>query len=206
MHTMTAPRTLGATLPAVWWRSAALVLGGALLTAVAAQISIPLSFTPVPLTGQTFAVLLVGTALGARLGILSQLLYLALGLVFPFYSGGASGWDVLTGATLGYFVGFVVAAGFVGFLAERGQDRKFATSVTAMLAGSAIIYVFGVTWLAFHLDIPFYSGDGQDAFTFGLAPFIVGDIIKLLLAAGITPLAWRAVDRFRNDDTTDTPT
>ncbi len=191
MTTTTPPMTLADTLPAVRWRDAALVLGGALLTAAAAQISIPLGFTPVPVTGQTLAVLLVGATLGVRRAVASQVLYWVLGAVgFPFYSAGEGGWEAATGSTFGYFVGFVLAAALVGHLAERGQDRSFVTSATAMLAGTVVIYLCGVSWLAYSLGVPFYSGSGEDAFTYGLAPFIVGDLIELAVAAALTPMAW----------------
>jgi biotin transport system substrate-specific component len=201
MTTVPAPITLADALPAVRLRSAVLVVGAALLTAAAAQISIPLGFTPVPITGQTFAVLLTAAALGSRLGVASQGLYWLLGAVgLPFYAEGAGGWTAATGATMGYFVGFVLAAAFVGHLAERGQDRNVSTSIPAMLAGTAIIYAAGVSWLAHSLDVPFYAGDGADAFTYGLAPFIPGDIVKLVLAAVITPAAWRALQRAQDRD------
>lgn len=191
MQITVAPRTLSDFLPALRFRSAALVVGGALLTAGSAQISIPLGFTPVPITGQTFAVLLVSAALGWRLAVSSQALYWLLGAAgLPFYADAKGGWSVATGSTFGYFVGFVLAAAFVGHLAERGQDRTFATSFTVMSAGTIIIYACGVTWLARHLGVPLYSGDGKDAFTYGLTPFIVGDIVKIVLAAVLTPGAW----------------
>jgi biotin transport system substrate-specific component len=196
MTTAAAPITLADTLPQVRYRDAALVLGGALLTAGMAQISVPLGFTPVPVTGQTLAVLLVGATLGAKRAVLSQGLYWLLGMIgLPFYAGGESGWEAATGATFGYFVGFVLAAALVGRLAEQGQDRSFLTSFTAMLAGSVIIYASGVAWLSIHLDVPFYSGDGKDAFTYGLAPFIAGDVLKLVIAAALTPAVWALLRR-----------
>ena len=125
------------------------VVGFALFTALAAQISIPLGFTPVPITGQTFAVLLAGGVLGANRGALSMGLYVALGAIgLPFYADGDGGWSVATGATAGYLVGFIVAAFVVGKMAEHGQDRKLSTSLPAFVAGSLIIYGFGATWLA----------------------------------------------------------
>jgi biotin transport system substrate-specific component len=196
MTTVTPPVTLADTIPAVRWRDAALVGGGVLLTAAAAQVSIPLGFTPVPVTGQTLAVLLIGATLGAKRAVLSQALYWMLGAAgLPFYSGGDGGWEAATGATFGYFVGFVLAAALVGKLAERGQDRSLLTSFTAMLAGTAVIYACGVSWLAYSLGVPFYTGDGSDAFTMGLAPFIVGDLIKLVLAAALTPAVWALLRR-----------
>lgn len=196
MTTVTPPLTLADTLPAVRWRDAALVAGGVLLTAGAAQISIPLGFTPVPVTGQTLAVLLIGATLGAKRAVLSQALYWMLGAAgLPFFAAGDGGWAAATGSTFGYFVGFVLAAALVGRLAERGQDRSLLTSFTAMLAGTAIIYVTGVSWLAWHLSVPFYDGNGTDAFTYGLAPFIVGDMIKLVVAASLTPAVWALLRR-----------
>lgn len=196
MQTLSRPATLADAVPAVRFRSASLVVGGALLTAAAAQVSIPLGFTPVPVTGQTFAVLLVSAALGWRLAVSSQALYWVMGAVgMPFYSGATGGWRVATGSTFGYFVGFACAAALVGHLAERGQDRSFVTSFTAMSAGTVVIYACGVTWLAHHLGVPLYSGDGKDAFTYGLAPFIIGDLVKMLCAAALTPTAWWALSR-----------
>lgn len=176
-------------------RAVALVVGFALLTAVLAQIEIKLSFTPVPITGQTLGVLLAGGALGSRLGAASQLVYWMLGLVgLPLYAGGAGGWTNGTGATMGYLVGFVVAAGAIGYLAERRQDRNVAGSWSAMALGSIIIYVFGAGWLAHELNIPIATGD-TNALSLGVTPFLVGDLIKLLLAGALLPAAWAAVDR-----------
>ena len=128
MDAVVAPQTLADLLPRVRVRTPALVIGFALLTAVAAQITIPLPWTPVPVTGQTFAVLVAGAALGWRRGAASQLLYVAMGAVgLPFYADGASGWDGLSGATGGYLVGFVIAAALVGALAERRHDRSVRT-------------------------------------------------------------------------------
>ena len=136
-------------------RDVVAVVGFALLTAVAAQISIPLGFTPVPLTGQTFAVLLAGGVLGSRRGGLSMLLYVALGAIgLPFYADGAGGWTAATGATAGYLVGFIVAAVVVGLMAEHGQDRKLSTSIPAFIAGTMIIYTVGAGWLAYDLGLP----------------------------------------------------
>jgi biotin transport system substrate-specific component len=190
MHPV-SPITLSDLVSLDRLRTPVLVLGGALLTAAAAQVSIPLGFTPVPITGQTFAVLLVSAALGWRMAVSSQALYWLMGAVgLPFYADAKSGWSVATGSTFGYFVGFVAAAALVGYLAERGQDRTFATSFTAMSAGTVIIYAFGVGWLAHSLNVPLYSADGKNAFTYGLAPFIVGDLLKMVLAAALTPSAW----------------
>ncbi len=169
--------------------TAALVVGFALLTAACAQIRIPLGFTPVPITGQTFAVLLTGAVLGSRAGAASQFLYVALGAVgLPFYAGGTGGWETATGATAGYLVGFIVAAYAVGYLAENRQDRRFATSIGAFLTGNLIIYVLGVAWLMSQ-----FSWDLATGVEKGMAPFIIGDTIKILLAAGVMPTAWKLV-------------
>ena len=185
----TTPLTLADVLPRTRLRTLALVIGFALLTALAAQVSIPLSWTPVPLTGTTFAVLLAGATLGWRAGGASQLLYVALGAIgLPFYQGGESGWAYATGATGGYLVGFVLAAALVGLLAERHQDRSLLTSVPAMLAGTAVIYLFGVTWLGHVLD-----AGATTALEKGLLPFVIGDSLKLLAAGTLLPLAWRLV-------------
>jgi biotin transport system substrate-specific component len=176
-------------------RDVLLVVGFALLTAAAAQIEIQLGFTPVPLTGQTFAVLLSGAVLGMRRGALSQLVYWMAGLTgLPFYSGGAGGWKSGTGATLGYLVGFIVAAGAIGYLAEKKQDRNFATSLPAMLLGSTLIYTCGAAWLTTYLNIGFATGE-TNAIALGVAPFLVGDVIKALLAAACTTGVWAAINK-----------
>jgi biotin transport system substrate-specific component len=169
--------------------TAVLVIGFSLLTAAAAQIRIPLGFTPVPLTGQTFAVLLAGAVLGLRAGAASQALYVAIGLAgFPVFQGGEGGWEYATGATAGYLAGFVAAAALVGYLAERGQDRAVATAVPAMLAGNVVIYLFGVTWLMRSLGT-----DLAGALTAGFAPFVVGDLLKIVAAGLLLPAMWRVV-------------
>ena len=185
--TFVAPATLADLLPASKVRTALLVLAGALLTAVAAQISFTVPWTPVPITGQTFAVLLVGAGLGSRRGAASQALYVVLGAAgLPFYADGEGGWTAATGATAGYLVGFVAAAYVVGLLAERRQDRSFVTSVPAMLTGSAVVYLFGTTWLAHHLGV-----SGAEAVELGLTPFVIGDALKLLAAGALLPAAWK---------------
>ncbi|CAN5126117.1 biotin transporter BioY [soil metagenome] len=184
---LAARATLADLLPRSRVRTVALVVGFALLTALAAQITIPLPWTPVPLTGTTFAVLLAGATLGWRAGAASQLLYVVLGAAgLPFYQGGESGWTYATGVTGGYLLGFVVAAAAVGYLAERGQDRSVATSIPAMLAGTAVVYLFGVVWLAHVLGV-----DAVTALTQGMLPFVIGDSLKLVAAGALLPLAWR---------------
>lgn len=185
------PLVLADLLPRSRVRTIALVVGFALLTAAAAQITFLLPWTPVPVSGQTFAVLLAGATLGWQAGSASQLLYLFLGAVgLPFYAGGTSGWAVLSGTTAGYLVGFVVAAALVGRLAERRQDRTLLTSIPAMLAGTAVIYLLGVTWLAYVLDL-----DAATAVEKGLAPFVIGDAVKLVAAGALLPAAWHVARR-----------
>ncbi len=187
MQTVIPSRVIaGATLPRHRVATVVLVAAFALLTAVAAQIRIPLPFTPVPITGQTFAVLLSGAALGSRAGAASQGLYVLLGLAFPVYAGGARGWEYATGATGGFLVGFIVAAWLVGALAERRQDRAVATAIPAFLTGSITIYCLGVPWLAHVLGISWV-----EAIELGFAPFVVGDLAKALLAGMALPAAWR---------------
>ncbi len=204
----TTPRTLSDLIPVPAERTmriartVALVVGFAVLTAVLAQVRFRLSFTPVPITGQTLGVLLAGTTLGWQRGLASQLLYWVAGVFMPFawYADDktgtsiAKGWEVATGSTAGYLFGFVVAAAAVGYLAERRQDRDFATSIPAMLAGTAIIYVCGVVWLAHSLGIPVANGDAN-AIGYGLTPFLIGDALKLLIAGSLTPLAWKLSSR-----------
>jgi biotin transport system substrate-specific component len=172
---------------------ALLVLGGAGFVALCALISIPLSFTPVPITGSTFGVLLVGASMGSVLGAASLSLYVFAGLFLPIYAEHKQGWDVFSGPTGGYLVGFIVAALVIGWLAERPHwDRRFASAVTAMLTGSVIIYLFGLVWLqhTIHTDL-------EGTLEAGLYPFIVGDLLKLYLAGLLLPAAWLGVERFR---------
>jgi biotin transport system substrate-specific component len=170
---------------------AAVVVTGALLIAGAAQITIPLPFTPVPVSGQTFAVLLVGAALGAARGGAAGSLYLLLGLAgMPVYADGSSGLHVVTGASGGYLVAFPLAAALVGRLAERGWDRSFSSAVGAMLTGNVLIYLIGLPWLAVTL------GSGLDkTLQLGLYPFVPGDLLKVYLAAAALPAAWKLVSR-----------
>jgi len=170
-----------------------LVVAGAGLVAVAAQIEIMLGFTPVPISGQTFAVLLVGAAYGPLLGAASLLLYFIVGLMgAPVYSGGDGGWEIVKGATGGYLIGFIVAALLTGWLAQRQWDRRFNTAVAAMLTGSVVIYAFGLPWLAATQDL------GLEAtLEAGLYPFVVGDLLKLYLAGALLPAAWKLVRHLR---------
>jgi biotin transport system substrate-specific component len=171
-----------------------LVVAGAGLVALAAQIEIPLGFTPVPISGQTFAVLLVGASVGPFLGASSLLLYFLVGLVgAPVYSGGDGGWEIVKGATGGYLVGFIVAAALTGWLAQRRWDRRFNSAVAAMLSGSVVIYLFGLPWLARTANL-----DLTGTLEAGLYPFVIGDLIKLYLAGMLLPGAWRLVKNLRS--------
>jgi biotin transport system substrate-specific component len=186
--TTLAPTLYTRTFPRIasWLRDLTLIVLGALFVAIFAQISIPLPFTPVPLTGQTFAVLLVAVALGSKRGAATMAFYIALGVFgLPFFAGGAHGLSVVIGATGGYLVGFIFAAYIIGLLAERGLERSIRTSIIPFLVGTLIIYACGVTWLAIVL------GNFGKAITLGLVPFIVGDIIKLIAASLALPAAWK---------------
>jgi biotin transport system substrate-specific component len=167
-----------------------LIGGGALLTVIGAQIAIAVPPSPVPITGQTLAVVLAGGALGARRGAASQLLYVLLGLFLPVYSDGDQGFDVIWGATGGYLVGFVVAAWIVGSLAERGADRRPLTAFAAFAGGQLSIFAIGVPWLKVATDMTW-----ADAIHNGFTIFIVGGIVKALLAGAALPTAWRLVNR-----------
>lgn len=187
-----APAVISARLvPRTRVSALVLVVGFAALTALLAQVRVPLGFTPVPITGQTLAVLLSGAALGSRLGAASQTLYVAAGAVgLPVYTGAGSGWEHLTGTTGGYLLGFIAAAFVVGRLAERRQDRAVATAIPAFLTGTVVVYAFGVTWLAWSLGV-----DATRAMELGLVPFVVGDVLKALLAGMALPAAWRLAER-----------
>ncbi len=170
---------------ASWLRDVFLIVLGSLFVAALAQVEIPLLFTPVPITGQTFGVLLVGAALGSKRGAASLILYLAEGAIgLPFFAGGAHGLTVLTGATAGYLVGFIGAAYVTGWLAERGLERSVRTSFIPFLIGTVIIYACGVAWLTVLV------GSFGEAVKLGLVPFIIGDIIKWIAAALALPAAW----------------
>ena len=167
------------------------------LTAVAAQISVPLPFTPVPFTLTPMVVLLGGAALGARLGMASQVLYLALGIAgFPVFAASAvlpQGALRLLGPTGGYLMSYPFAAFVAGALAERGFDRRYLTSVTAMAAGLAVVFTFGVLWLAWFAQ-PVQAGLAS-ALRTGLYPFLPADIIKICVAAAIMPGVWALIGR-----------
>ena len=164
-----------------------LVVLASLLTAAAAQAEIRLPWTPVPITGQTFAVLLSGVVLGSRRAFLAQMLYLLEGACgLPFFSGGAAGFAILAGPTGGYLVAFPFAAQLTGFLAERAWDRKPLTMFAAMLLGSTVIFALGLAQLSRFVP-------AGSLIATGLAPFVVGDVVKSALAAAVFPTAWKFV-------------
>ncbi|MFJ3692729.1 biotin transporter BioY [Streptomyces sp. NPDC090052] len=175
-------------LPATRTRDIALVLGGAALTGIAAQIAVPIPGSPVPVTGQTFAVLLVGAALGARRGFLSLALYTLVGMAgMPWFAGGTSG----TGsASFGYVLGMLLASAAVGALARRGGDRSVLRTAGTMVLGSAIIYAVGVPYLALTTGL-----SASAAIAAGLVPFLIGDALKAALAMGVLPSAWKLAGR-----------
>jgi len=161
-----------------------LLIGASLVTALAAQLALPVPWSPVPITGQTFAVTLSGAVLGARRGFLAQALYLAEGaLGLPVFAGGGAGAAVLSGPTAGYLLAFPLAAALTGALSQRGWDRRFDTMLLTMLMGSVPIFVLGLAQLA-----RFIPADRLLAA--GLFPFLPGDLIKATLAALSFPAAW----------------
>jgi biotin transport system substrate-specific component len=169
------------------------ILAGSLFVAALAQVQIRLWFTPIPITGQMLGVLLVAATLGPELGAASLLLYLAEGAIgLPFFAGAASGWSLLALSSVygGYLWGFVVAAGVVGALARRGWDRSLRGSISAMLLGEMALYALAIPWLAAAAGVSV-----QKALELGLYPFVLGDALKLLAAAGALPVAWRLVGR-----------
>jgi len=191
---MTAAVITGRALPRSRATAVLLVLTAAALTAAAAQWRVHLPFTPVPITGQTLAVLLTGAALGWRLGAAGQGLYVAAGaLGAPVFSDGAGGVEVITGAVGGYLIGFVFAAGLVGRLAERGNDRSFSTMFTAFTAGSVVIYGFGVAGLMMSTGWSVVAAVEK-----GVVPFLLGDLIKACAAGLLLPAAWRLLGRRRH--------
>ncbi|MEV6341879.1 biotin transporter BioY [Actinoplanes sp. NPDC051851] len=175
-----------------WGRSAVrdvvLTVGAAGLVGLAAQIAIPVYGSPVPITGQTFAVLLAGAVLGPARGATAMLLYAAAGVLgVPWFAGGTSGWPV---ATAGYLVGFIVAAAIVGQFAALGADRRPWYTIGLMVFANVLIYLFGVPWLALAttMDLP-------TAVMKGLVPYLMGDFLKIALATGLLPGAWLFLNR-----------
>ncbi len=193
------PRTLtDALLPRsaaqAWLTDVLLILVFSGFVAACAQVAIPLPFTPVPITGQTFAVLFTGAVLGSRRGALALLLYLAEGaLGLPVFAGGAAGVARFLGPTGGYLIAYPIAAGLVGWLAERGWDRRPYGAALAMFLGSQVIFVLGVLWLSR------FVGGLWPAFLQGMVPFLPGDVVKVALAAVLLPGGWALVRRVRGE-------
>ena len=191
MSTAVAPartgQVLAELLPVSRVRDVALVVGGAALTGLAAQISVPVPGSPVPVTGQTFAALLVGTALGAGRGVAALKLYALAGLAgVPWFANGGSGVSV----SFGYIIGMILASAAVGALARRGADRSMPRTAGTMVLGSAIIYAIGVPYLAVTADLSLSA-----AVAAGLTPFLIGDALKAALAMGLLPTAWKLLKK-----------
>jgi len=166
---------------------AMVIICGALILGLSAQVKVYLPISPVPITGQTFAVLMLGALLGSKRGVLAILAYLVEGILgLPVFAGGM-GPATLIGPTGGYLVGFIAVAYVGGKLAEMGWDRRVSTTIAAMLAGEIVLYVFGVCWLAIMTNI-------RIALTVGLYPFIVGDVLKVVLAAAVLPAGWKLLN------------
>lgn len=186
---------LADVLPGERVRDVALVIAFACVTGLSAQLEVKLPFTPVPVTGQTLAVLLGGVALGSGRALSGMVLYLVAGLTpwVPWFAGGRGGTNVLTAPSFGYIVGFIFAAGLVGKLAERGWDRTPLRTIATMVAGNLVIYAFGVPWL-----MAVSSSDLATGLSQGVVPFLPLDAIKIVVAAGLVPAAWVLTGR-RND-------
>jgi biotin transport system substrate-specific component len=182
---------LADVIPGARVRDAVLVVSGALLTALFAQISIHVPGSPVPITGQTLAVGLVGATLGMRRGMASLALYAVLGLFLPFYADGESGWDVVWGASGGYIIGFIFAAGFIGWMAEHGADRNVLLAFLAFVGGQLLIFAFGLAGLKIAVGES-WSWTIHNGFTI----FIFGGLVKAAIGAIALPGAWRLVRRF----------
>jgi len=184
------PRVLADLVPHTWLRQAVLVAGGATFVGLAAQISFYLPWNPaVPLTLQTFAVVLAAGVLGSARGVAAMALYAILGAIgMPWFAGASHG---IAGPSAGYILGFILAAFIVGKLAEHGATRTFWRSVGLMVLGNVVIYAVGATWLKYNLDIPWFGA--ESAWAYGVRDFLVGDLIKIAVAAGILPLTWRAI-------------
>jgi biotin transport system substrate-specific component len=187
------PLVLADLVPAVRARNVALVTAGVLFMALLAQVSVPVPGSPVPITGQTLGVVLTAAALGPVRGTLVQVFYILAGAVgLPFYSEATHGVEVVLGATGGYLIGFIPAAYLIGLAARRGRDRNFLTALPLFLAGQAVIFAVGVPWLALTADMT--AGQALDA---GFYPFIVGGIVKAVIAAAVLGGAWAVVRRTR---------
>lgn len=176
-----------ATAGAGWLRAASLVVVGSLLLTVSAKIQVP--FWPVPMTMQTFAVLIIGMTYGPRLGVATVALYLAEGAMgLPVFAGAAAGPAYMAGPTGGYLAGFIVSAFVLGHLARRGWDRTLVSGVVAFVIGDAVLFACGMAWLAVLAGF-------ETAVTAGLLPFLPGEALKIALAAALMVAGWRAIER-----------
>jgi biotin transport system substrate-specific component len=196
-HTESAPRVpvLADLFANTWVKNAVLVIGGALFMAAIQQISFSMEPFPAPITGGTLGVLLIGSALGSRRGAAAVFLYLMLGLITPVYSDGREGADVLLNtASTGYFFGYLVAAYVVGYLAERGRDRKFQTAFVSFLFAQLIIFTFGVLGLMTIMNFDFST-----AFHDGFVLYIPIELIKAGVGALLLPAAWKLAEKTRNE-------
>lgn len=172
-------------------RAAGLIVAVAALTSLLAQLSVQIPGDPVPITGQTFAVLLGAAAVGPLCAVGGQLLYIAVGLAgLPVFADGSGGWQIVHGATGGYFIGFVLASAFLGWQARRGVDRRVDTFVGSFLLATALIYIPGVWWLAHSMDVSY-----SRAVALGVAPFVIGDLLKAVAAGAVLPATWRFLGR-----------
>jgi biotin transport system substrate-specific component len=187
------PLVLADLVPAVRARNVVLVALGVLFTAVLAQVAVPVPGSPVPITGQTLAVVLTAAALGPVRGVAVQIVYMLAALVgLPFYSNASGGLDVVFGATGGYVVGFIPAAYLIGLAARHGADRNPLKAIPLFIAGQAVIFAVGVPWLAVSTGMT-----ASQALQAGFYPFILGGIVKAVIAAAVLGTAWR-VTRMRD--------
>lgn len=170
------------------------IIGGVGFIAALAQISIPIPGSPVPVTGQTLAALLIGTTYGARLGFITFSTYLLAGIAgAPIFAGSTHGIERVTGATGGYLVGMLLASFVLGYLADRKADQSFKTSFPALILGDLIIFTFGLLWLRASLDLSWSA-----TIAAGLTPFILGELLKIAITATSLPLIWRSISRTLN--------
>ncbi len=187
----TRPLVLADLVPALRARNVVLVAMGVLFTALLAQVSVPVPGSPVPVTGQTLAVVLTAASLGPVRGVAVQAVYILAALVgLPFYSEASGGWDVVVGATGGYVFGFIPAAFLIGLAARHGADRRFRTSVPLFVAGQAVVFAIGVPWLALATGM-----SAAQALEAGFYPFILGGLVKAAVAAAVLGGAWRVARR-----------
>ncbi len=194
-HALPSPAARGLVLADTWSstraRTAALVVGGTLLTALMAQVVVPVPGSPVPITGLTLALVVVAASLGPVRAVASMGLYLLAGLVgLPFFADGGSGLTVAFGATGGYLVALLPASYLIGLAAKHGADRRVGPALGLFLAGQAVVFAVGVPWLAAVTGM-----NASQALAAGLYPFILGGIVKAVVAALVVPGAWRLVAR-----------